>query len=551
MKQYSGNKEPFVFLACGASDAAAVEETAGLLGTRVFRASAPGRREKRVLAKAAALVLLIGADSLREAEVFAACAAAAGTPVIPVYLEDVEKPAGLRLLLGGTQGLSRTAFDTPEDYGRALRAAPALGSLRVTEAQKKAGRRNLALAAAGLLLAMAAALLLILRPFSVQRIERDSTLGRLGLSGDPKRITSVALYGGELRNKFEEGGVYQAYASVVNCAYGALYLPASDATVKPGTLSDLSDFAQLVNLEELALAGNSVEDISPLLSLKKLKKLDLSMQLRYISDPTRRETDALQLDLSGISALESLETLYLCYNSWPEDGSAPAWMAELDEMPRFRTLVLDREAEVLPALQGKVGYEIVLLGSEVGSFEELKAAAEEPDCHCLYVRAGSELVIPEGEDWTLPENVMLGGVHLTIRVRGTLRVRGWFECGLTYTYNDGAIVVEDGGSFIGGMSDVYNNGSFTVEEGGLHSIERGMEFRQLSGRYLNRGTLVLGWGGQYYLEGGEAVNDGRMIVERVTAPGGMPMPDNWYENKAATAERFTGGGSIEYRDLTE
>ena len=121
---------------------------------------------------------------------------------------------------------------------------------------------------------------------------------------------------------------------------------------------------------------------------------------------------------------------------------------------------------------------------------------------------------------------------------------------MTRTENHGAVVVEKGGSFIGGMSDVYNEGLFTVEEGGLHLIERGMEFWQRSGRYVNNGRLVVGWGGTYHLEGGEAENNGEIVIEYTDpAAGGMPMPDNWLENKVAAFERFTGGGRVEYVEV--
>lgn len=553
MKRYCGNREPFVFLAYGESDEAAAERTAELLGkrTRVCGAERLGRREKRLLDKASAVILLVSEASLRVAEETAASAAGLDKEIIPVFLDDAELPEGLGLLLGGTRGIFRSACETEEDYAAALLSSPILGALRVTAAQKREGRRMLAVGAGGLLLLMAAVLLLILRPFSVRRIDRDSALGQLGLSGDPTSIRTVALYGESLEKRFEDGGVYQAYASVANSSFAKLYLPRSDTTASYGKLSDLSDFAQLVNLEELSLAGNSVEDISPLFSLKKLKKLDLSMQLRYIDDPYRREIDALRLDLTGISALENLETLYLCYDRWPEDGSIPAWMDELDGMPSFRTLVLDRGAEVIPALQGKVSYDVVLLGSEAGSYEELRAAAEDPDCHSLYVTRGAEIVIPAGEEWTLPANVMLTGVDLTLRVEGTLRVRGWMECGMTSTFNDGTVVVEKDGGFIGGMSSVYNNGLFVVEEGGIHVIERGMEFWQQSGSYINSGTLHIGWGGSYRFQDGAAENNGQIILEKNSARGGMPMPDNWFENKLAAVERFTGSGTIEVREMSE
>ena len=554
MKNYSGNKDPFVFLACAPCDREEAARLAEALGakTKVFLASSFGKKERRALEKAALLIPLMSAEGLSAMEEVTAFAAAKDKPLLPVFREKLELPAGLRLLLGGTQRIIRADYGTREAFERALCAAPVLASLAVSPEQKAAARRTAIVSAAGLAAAALLALLLILQPFSASRISRRSTLGQLGLSGDPAKITTVALYGSELEKRFEDGGVYEAYVSVVNNPeVGGLYLPEADKVAKIGTLSDLSDFAQLVNLEELSLAGNSVEDVSPLFTLKKLRKLDLSLQTLYLVDPYRREIDGLQLSLEGIGALESLEALYLCYDRWPADGSVPAWMAELDALPHFRKLVLDRAAEVVPALLAQEhGYEIVLLGSEARDFDELREAAADPDCHAVYLPQGAELVIPAGEEWTLPQNVMLGGAGLTIRVEGTLRVAGWVECGMTSTYNDGAVIIEKGGSFIGGMSSVYNEGLFTVEEGGLHLIERGMEFFQRGGRYVNNGRLVVGWGGAYRFEGGEAENNGEIVVEYTDpAAGGMPMPDNWLEDKVAAFERFTGGGIIEYVEV--
>ena len=554
MQNYCGNKDPFVFLACAPCDHDEAARLAAALGetAKVYLAAAFGKRERRALEKAALVLPVLSAASLGAMEEVTAFAAAKDKALLPVFLEKLELPAGLRLLLGGTQRHLRTDFETREDFERALCAAPALSALTVSPQQKRAAKTAMFAAVGGFAAAALLALLLILQPFSASRISRRSALGQLGLSGDPTKITSVALYGSELEKRFEDGGVYEAYVSVVNNPeVGGLYLPKADKIVKIGTLSDLSDFTQLVNLEELSLAGNSVEDVTPLFTLKKLKKLDLSLQTLYLVDPYRREIDGLQLSLEGIGALENLEALYLCYDRWPADGSVPAWMAELDGLPHFRTLVLDRAAEVVPALLAQEHrYEIVLLGREARDFAELREAAADPDCHAVYLPQGTELVIPAGEEWTLPKNVMLGGAGLTIRVEGTLRVRGWVECGMTRTENRGAVVVEKGGSFIGGMSDVYNEGLFTVEEGGLHLIERGMEFWQRSGRYVNNGRLVVGWGGTYHLEGGEAENNGEIVIEYTDpAAGGMPMPDNWLENKVAAFERFTGGGRVEYVEV--
>ncbi len=550
MEAYSGNKDPFVFVLFPPEQEPLARRISEKLGTKtkLYLTSALGKKERLALDKAAAILPILTEAFADTATALLADPAAQNKPLIPVFPERFELPAGLRMLLGSTQGLRRYDYESEEAFLRALCAAPALNALAVSPAQKKAARRTLIAAAGAFAALLLAALQIVFRPFLTNRIEEDSTLGQLGLMGDPARIRTVALYGSELKKTFEDQGVYQAYVSVVNNgSLGGLYLPAEDSVAQIGQLSDLSDFTQLKNLEELSLAGNAIEDATPLFALKKLKKLDLSQQLRVIEDPERRELENILLSLDGISALDNLETLYFCYNRWPEDGSVPAWLYELDAMPKFKTLVLECGVEVLPALQGKVHYDIALLGTEVGNFEELQAAAEDPTCHCIYVRPGTELTIPAGETWTLPKNTMLGGVNFTIRILGTMRVYGWYECGMTHTVNEGTVIVEDGGSVIGGMSDMTNHGSFTVEEGGLHLIERGVEFWQQSGSYVNRGLLIVGFGGKFHYDGGEAVNDGRILIEDAGS-GNLPTPD-WYEEKLATAGRFTGSGSVEFAGI--
>lgn len=548
MEGYRGNREPFVFVFCSPGDRESARETAALLGarTKVFLADTFGRKERRALRKAAAILPVLSEDSLDAAAVLLADSAAADKPLIPVFLQKLVLPAGLRLLLGSTQGIRRDAYPTAEDYGRTLCQSPTLDTLAVSEGQKRAGRRTLAAAIALPPAAALAAALLIFRPFSVTRIDRDSTLGQIGLSGDPTRIRTVALYGSELKRRFEDEGVYLAVAG--SWSYrGALYLPRADEQAPYGTLSDLSDFAQLTNLEALSLSGNAVSDLSPLFSLKKLKKLDLSAQ-RYDSIPVEQRPES-GLSLQGIGALESLEVLYLNETQLAEEGDPSCGLSALKELPGFRTLVLDRSQAAIAETLGDVDFDIVFLGVSVGSYEELHAALQ-TDCHLVCLTQGLTLEIPAGEELVVPKNVMLNGTDITLRNRGTMHVYGWMECGLTEIENEGTIVVETGGAFVGGMSDTVNRGSFLVEQGAWHIIERGQEFFQKTGSYCNRGTLVFGWGGVFYLEGGSAVNEGKLIVEHL-AQEGRPMPENWYENKLRTAERFEGDGVVEIEEMDE
>lgn len=548
MKSYCGNKEAFVFVCCAPCEAEAAREIASLLGTRTrfYLADAFGSRERRALKKAAAIVPVLSASSFDAVSRVLADDAAAGKALIPVFLDGTELPAGLRLLLGSTQGVRRDDYPSAEEFGKALCRSPALDALRVSEAQKRAGRRSVAAAIALALAAALFALLLILRPFSVTRIDRSSTLGQLGLSGDPARIRTVALYGSELKKRFEDEGVYLAIAGSWSLR-GQLYLPQADEQTPYGVLSDLSDFSQLTNLEELSVSGNAVSDISPLFTLKKLRKLDLSAQ-HYDSIPVE-ERPEIGLTLQGIGALESLEVLFLNENELSDEQDPTCGLSALSELPAFRTLVLDHSQTALAEALGEVPYDIVFLGATVSDYEGFCAALQ-TDCHQIYLSAGTRLEIPEGEELVVPKHLMVSGANVTIINRGTLRVYGWIECGLTEITNEGTIVLEAGGAFVGGMSDTVNRGSFLVEEGAWHIIERGQEFFQEEGVYRNRGTLVFGWGGTFYLRGGSAVNEGKLIVEHL-AQVERPMPENWYENKLHTAEQFEGDGVIEIEEMDE
>jgi len=451
----------------------------------------------------------------------------------------------MSLLLGDTQAVLRSRYADEAAFAEALLSSPVLAHLAVTPAQKRAARRRLVWGIAGATLAVALILLAIFKPFSGTRIDPDSTLGKLGLSGSTAAIKTVALYGEALKPMFEDA-VYQSRLPGTD-SFTALYLPGAAETVALGSLSDLTDFALLTNLEALALAGNAVGEITPLLELTRLKKLDLSAQHYDGADPESRE--ASSLSLVGISRLTSLEYLNLAYGNFgPEEARAESGLLELKAMPGLKTLVLDRSSQYVADYLGDVDFDIVYIGTEVTDYPTLKAALEDPDCYEIAVRAGSVITIPGGEDLTLPAGKSLMGSEFELVNEGTLRIGGWLECGLNMERNRGTLIVESGGCYAGGMSDCYNEGAFIVEAGGLHSLTRGKQLVLENGSYRNDGSLFLGAGGALRWNGGTFENNGLITVQ--TLPEEAEW--DWFRDKMDSLNgyfpRITGTGRIEYQE---
>ena len=97
-------------------------------------------KDARALNKAAAAVLLMSSGTLNELSPVVSAATKEDKPLIPVYLDRVELPAGMRMLLGPKQAHARQNYTDDAGFAEALLASPVLRELRVTPAQKKAAR---------------------------------------------------------------------------------------------------------------------------------------------------------------------------------------------------------------------------------------------------------------------------------------------------------------------------------------------------------------------------------------------------------------------------
>ncbi|MBR4768057.1 MAG: hypothetical protein IK088_03675 [Lachnospiraceae bacterium] len=536
MKTYSGNRAPFIFASFAENDAEAAGKVLEAVAEKekVFFSDKFGKKEQKTLEKASAVILFLSEKALPEMEKRAAEAVSGARAVIPVFLEDVRLPESMALLLGPSQSIMRSAYQDEEAFCRAITESSVLKDLKITDAQKKSSKRTVMFVLLGAALLVAAvALLFVLRPFEGNRISPDSMLGKLGISGSASSVRKVYLYGEKLVPEMEKDGIYAAHP-VTNDGEYRIYLPDADEVLDYGFITDVSEFSQLVNLEELSLAGNSLNDVGGLLSLSKLRVLDLS----YMHAADRENDDEYGLSLKGISALTNLETLYLA-GAHVREG-----MGELKTMPSLKTVIIDRYTmeesdDPLENAPFEVRHPDVL----VTNYEELKAAAEDPDVHLIRLERGATFEIPEGDTLTIRKDASISGDSMTITNRGTIRLFGTWETGMTNENNYGTFVVENGGFASGGMSDRFNHGIYIVEEGGIHELERGNTLNMVAGSYILRGTLGYMVGGSITWTGGTMQNDGLIVVAE--HPNFQWYPQGTFEGTMEFAKSIPGTGRVE------
>ena len=97
MEQYSGNKEPFLLVLFSDCSQEAAEKIIALLGTKqkLSYSSSYGKREKQLIRKAAAVVLILEKASVFELEQAAAEITRNEKEIIPIVLDDAVMSPGM------------------------------------------------------------------------------------------------------------------------------------------------------------------------------------------------------------------------------------------------------------------------------------------------------------------------------------------------------------------------------------------------------------------------------------------------------------------------
>ena len=493
MKAYGGNRYPFLYGLYAKADEKSAMEVLERLAERecvCFDEKASAAARRRML-KASAVLLFLSPAAVRDECILsdAALLSNAGVRTVAVYLEKTELPAGLSLLLGTTQGVSKYAMDGDAFYEKLL-SAPALAALTVTDGQKLASKRAVTAIAFGAAAAVLVTVLTVMRAVDVfSTIGADTTLGRLGVSGNPKSITHIYLYGENLED------AYRKVSHTIDPDTGDAVLIFNDnlETTPYGTLSDITDFAQLVNLEELCVAGNDIKDITPLYGLDKLRLLDVSAN------------DGV--DLSGVGALTSLETLDIALCGSDIDPK------ELAALPNLKTLCLSADMRYIEDALPDAPFEIKYVEAGAYTYEDLKRASLDESVHIIRVMDG--VTVPAGETVTIRKGVFLccfvaedEMTDIVFANNGTVEIAGCWEFGPSARENRGTVRILDGGVYSGGMCKTLTNGTFIIEKGGTFFLERGHNVRIDGGLFEIDGRFQLRDGGRFALDGGRAVNNG-------------------------------------------
>ena len=509
MRSYQGNRYPFCYALFAKADRREAMAVLGALDRQGVRVALPVRRNKKLIRRAALVLLFLSPEAVQDRAVAAgvAQATAAGKTILAVYLKATKLTPGLEMQLGQTQALLKYREDSEADFYRKLLDAPALRSLSVTPEQKRALRRRTLLWALCGGLTLALGLLVALNWKPIQARLPNAPLRQLGVPLDFDSVETLYVYGETPLDTYAMPG-YRLFADGERD-----YVRLGQRLIPPGSIAALDDFALLRNLRELCLCNDPVESLTPLLSLTGLTLLDVShdgeLDLNGIGALSRLETLNLSHDhLSGLEALadlSSLRVLNLAYT----DLADLSWLRDL---PSLETVYID--AGLLAAAQalGETPFEIVCLDTPVYGYAELKAALEDPAVTDIRIMNG--LTIPTSAELVVRSEVALTGAgtagSFTVNNYGTVRVYGVWEMGLCERINYGTIIVEPGGLYSGGMCENITTGLFRIKAGGRQNLERGMNFSLSGGRYENEGDVYLRDGYQLRFLGGTVVNHGAL-----------------------------------------
>ncbi len=487
MKEYNGNRKPFLCAAFAENDRKAAVEVLEQLEDHGVMVCTASMKSLSRIRKASGLIVFLSRASLEDDTVLAAVDLAdrEKKPILSIHLEEITLSPGLSMILGEIQGILKYR-ETEESFRDKLLSSPVVSGRTITKQQKSAYRRSV-LVISILILLLTSLTGVFLYFSSVKTISPDSPLGKLGLKGSLDSIREVYLYGEQLKEEYDTAVGFYLSESCSYIMLGAEKIPT-------GNLTDLTAFADLKNLRFLCVHGNEIREITPILGLEKLEMLDLSGNHN--------------LNIDGISSLKNLRTLNLADTDIDD-------LSELLLLPSLETLYVSGGGwDLATSIPGR-RFEVICVDTLVTNYLELKRALEDPETRSIYFR--DSLTIPEGETLTVPAHILMLGAaapgqeDLKIVNNGTVLLYGGWENGLLVRENNGTIVIESGGLYSGGMCDTVNRGTFRIEEGGQMYLERGHLVVSESGLFENRGFVQIWMGGQLIVRGGSFRNAGEIV----------------------------------------
>ena len=364
-KSYAGNGKPFVYAQFAQQDRAGAEEILAVMQERGYALWASETDDKRRMKKSALALFFLSPAAAKDEALNSAVARAAQTnhPMLIIYLSPPKLTPAQRLLLNTQQAIERRDDVSDATFFEKLFGSSVLQNLLGTSAQKRAARLIAWGIAGGVL---AAAALSVVLAFGVRtEVPENSLLAGLGFSGRMSDITNIYIYGEDITQERSDPIICSViYDKSNDSTSRSIVYNGLDSQAQYGTITDISDFAQLTNLKELSIAGNQIGDIQPLYRLKKLQHLDVS------GNPIS--------DISGIGQMPRLKTLCI-------GGTQITDLSALDDCKRLEQVYVDPDQyHLFAAEQNEHSFAI----TPIGPLQELANLSCDifggPDERCLF-----------------------------------------------------------------------------------------------------------------------------------------------------------------------
>ena len=347
-KPYAGNGKPFVYVLFAPEDQAGAETVLSAMQERGFEVW-PGTHFEKVRMHKSALVLLFLSPAAVENEWINRAmqyTVQSDHSLLVVHLTPTVLTPTQRLLLNTQQAILQYDCASDAAFYEKLFGAQPMQNLQVTAAQKCNARVTTGSLIGGILLAVALAIYLALGNSAT--VPDDSVLSDLGFQGKMADITSIYLYGNQVKTERADDVVRGVlYDDKTEIFADAVFFRSMQEYAPFGMISDVSDFSQLKNLRELSISGNPISDIQPLLTLRNLEYLNLT------GDPV--------LSLSGIEALQNLKVLDIGWTNITD-------LTPLQNCRKLQSVSVD-EAQYRVFTEGNANYAFQLI--PIGAHEEL------------------------------------------------------------------------------------------------------------------------------------------------------------------------------------
>lgn len=282
MKDYSGNRAPFLYALFQEKDREKVMPTLEAIAGKGFRMCGVNRRNLRAAGKAVAVLVFLSesfaGDSAVQDDFFAVLNS--GVPMIPVQLDSAAMPEVMTQAMYARNSIVAERYPTAEALAERILTAEAFAKPVVTAAQKKLSRRNtMIVCAAAVVMLIAAAVLMWPRTSEepvVQEVVVEEPILAFGMTqADLDKIRYVVMVGDEYTFERSEKKTCENFAWRMELQYEAKWMKNSTGEEVALKEYDLDFLPLLHNVQEIHMARVKADALPDLSGLDKLEMLSL------------------------------------------------------------------------------------------------------------------------------------------------------------------------------------------------------------------------------------------------------------------------------------